>query len=73
MRRRRFGQTPEQKNIVEAEQTSSLMGTLMTIGGACGIYMLGVHSGSIMTIGILASLGGVLYKTGLLGGSTTPK
>lgn len=58
----------EDRNIVEAEQTSSLIGTVLTLGGAYGLYLLGLQSTAITTIGAIATAGSVLYKLGLLGG-----
>ena len=47
---------------VDVEAESSLAGTLITLGGAYGLYVLGLQSNAITTIGALAAIGSIAFK-----------
>jgi hypothetical protein len=64
--RRRFSATAPQaetdRAIAEAEAKTSLVGTALTLGGAYGLYLLGLQSNVITTLGAIATAGGVAYR-----------
>jgi len=50
-------------NIVEPEEsaTSGMMGTVLAVGGAYALYLVGINPQSASTLGTVATLGGIAY------------
>jgi len=62
-RRRRIGQTDADRAVAEAEAAkTSMVGTVLTLGGAYGLYLLGLQSNVITTLGAIATVGGIVSR-----------